>query len=83
MVNVPRQLITGSTPIDWNICGPGVSGPSGSTGAMNSFAAPMVVSGDPATAPASGRKVRPLINSLLFIDDRFMQVSLIAISPIF
>jgi hypothetical protein len=50
---------------------------------MNSFAAPMVVSGDPATAPASGRKVRPLINSLLFIDDRFMQVSLIAISPIF
>jgi hypothetical protein len=50
---------------------------------MNSFAAPIAVSGDPAIAPARGRKVRPLINSLLFIDDRFMQVSQIAISSIF
>jgi len=47
---------------------------------MNSLLAPIAVSGDPVIARAIGKKVSPLINSLLFIDDMFILVYLKAIS---
>src|SRR4051812_39607133 len=73
MVNVPRQLITGSTPIDWYTCGPALSGPSTavSPSSLNiSGFAPVLKAeprGLPATPLANGRIDRPFITSLRFM----------------